>query len=150
MIVSACLAGMPCRYDGAARPDAEIVRAVAEGRAVVACAEQLGGLPTPRPPAEIVGGDGADVLDGVARVLTDTGEDVTAEFVSGAEAVASIARSNGASAAVLQARSPSCGCGEIYDGSHSGTRVSGDGVLAALLKREGITVRPVRGQRPDA
>ena len=87
-LVSACLAGVPCRYDGGAKPDAAIVRAVAEGRALPACAEVAGGLPTPRPPAEIRGGDGADVLRGTARVVTEQGADVTAEFVDGARRVA--------------------------------------------------------------
>ena len=76
-IVSACLSGSPCRYDGHARPDDEIIDAVAAGRAISACAEQLGGLPTPRPAAEIVGGDGSDVLEGRARVVSAHGEDFT-------------------------------------------------------------------------
>lgn len=146
-LVSACLAGVPCRYDGAARTDPEVAEAVRAGLALPACAEQLGGLPTPRPPAEIVGGDGADVLDGGARILTDTGEDVTAPFVAGAEAVAALAAEHGITEAVLQARSPSCGCGAVYDGSHSGELVDGDGVLAALLKRSGVSVTSVRGAR---
>ncbi|MGO2140553.1 MAG: DUF523 domain-containing protein [Leucobacter sp.] len=147
VLVSSCLAGMPCRYDGNARPDPAIVEAVREGRAIPACAEQLGGLPTPRPAAEIVGGDGADVLDGTAAVVDIHGEDVSAPFVAGAEAVAAIAAERGVTRAVLQARSPSCGCGVVYDGSHSGALVEGDGVLTALLKRRGIEITPVRGQR---
>ncbi|MFV0320593.1 MAG: DUF523 domain-containing protein, partial [Microbacterium sp.] len=117
VLVSSCLAGVPCRYDGRARPDPGIIDAVAAGRALPACAEQLGGLPTPRPPAEIVGGDGHDVLNGTARILTDAGEDVTESFVAGAQAVARLATEHGVTHAVLQARSPSCGCGTIYDGS---------------------------------
>lgn len=109
ILVSSCLAGVPCRYDGNARPNAEIVAAVEEGRAVPACAEQLGGLPTPRPAAEIQGGDGNDVLRGTAAVITDQGEDVTAEFVAGAESVTALALAHGITEAVLQARSPSAG-----------------------------------------
>ncbi|SJN12851.1 Purine nucleoside phosphorylase [Leucobacter sp. 7(1)] len=146
-LVSSCLAGIPCRYDGNARPDAEIIAAVENGHAVPACAEQLGGLPTPRPAAEIRGGDGSDVLRGTAAVITDQGEDVTAEFIAGAEKVTELALAHGITEAVLQARSPSCGCGVVYDGSHSGELTRGDGVLAAMLTQRGITVRAVRGNR---
>jgi uncharacterized protein YbbK (DUF523 family) len=148
ILVSACLAGVPCRYDGRAKPDAGVVAEVEAGRAVAACAEVLGGMDTPRSPAEIVGGDGHDVLDGSAAVRTIDGEDVTAEFVRGAEAVARVAEAHGVTSAVLQARSPSCGCGRIYDGSHTGALADGDGVVAALLKRQGIEVVALRGASP--
>lgn len=144
-LVSACLGGLPCRYDARAKPEPAIVEAVRAGHAIPACAEQLGGLPTPRPAAEIVGGDGQQVLDGSARIVTAEGEDVTDAFVRGAELVAEIASQHGVAEAVLQARSPSCGAGTIYDGSHSGTLTSGDGVLAALLKRNGVPIRVIRG-----
>ncbi|KOS58126.1 DUF523 domain-containing protein [Rhodococcus rhodochrous] len=147
ILVSACLAGVPCRYNAEARPDEDVVADVAAGRAIAVCAEVLGGLPTPRPPAEIVGGDGQDVLAGRARVVSDTGADLTDPFVRGAEIVAGIAAEHDVREAVLQARSPSCGCGAIYDGTHSGTVTDGDGVLAALLAARGITVRARRGSR---
>ncbi len=140
VLVSACLAGIPCRYDGRAKPDDAIVADVEAGRAIAVCAEVLGGMDTPRPAAEIVGGDGHDVLDGSATVCTVDGEDVTADFVRGAEAVARLAEAHEVTSAVLQARSPSCGCGHIYDGSHTGALVEGDGVVAALLQRRGIEV----------
>lgn len=146
VLVSACLAGQPCRYDGRARPDDAVVEDVRAGRAIPACAEQLGGLPTPRAAAEIVGGDGHDVLDGEARVVTVDGEDVTDPFIEGARIVADLAAEQGVTRAVLQARSPSCGCGKIYDGSHSGGLTDGDGVLAALLRRHGVTVTTIRGR----
>jgi uncharacterized protein YbbK (DUF523 family) len=104
------------------------------------CPEESGGLPTPRPPAEIVGGDGNDVLDGTAKVMTDDGTDVTEAFLKGAHHALEAAQSNGATHVILKARSPSCGCGDIYDGTFSGTLTSGDGVTTALLKRHGIIV----------
>jgi uncharacterized protein YbbK (DUF523 family) len=140
VLVSACLAGRACRYDGSADPDDEVARLVAEGRAVLVCPEEDGGLQTPRPPAEISGGDGADVLAGRARVVTRSGRDVTAEYVAGAEAALLAARAAGATAAILKARSPSCGAGCIYDGSFTRTTQDGDGVTAALLRINGIKV----------
>ncbi len=140
VLVSACLAGIPCRYDGAAHPDPQVVAAVKAGQAVPVCAEVLGGLPAPRPPAEIVGGDGTDVLAGRAQVLTEAGHDVTQAFVAGASAVVEQAREHGAERAVLKARSPSCGVGQVYDGTFSGTLTDGDGVLVAALRRAGVAV----------
>jgi uncharacterized protein YbbK (DUF523 family) len=140
VLVSACLAGRACRFDGRANPDDEVGHLVAEGRAVLVCPEEEGGLGTPRPPAEIVGGDGSDVLDGRARVLTRAGVDVTAEYLEGARIALARARESGAERAILKARSPSCGKGCIYDGSFSLTPAEGDGVTAALLQRAGIEV----------
>jgi len=101
----------------------------------------LSGLPTPRPPAEIQGGDGRDVLEGRARVVNIEGKDVTAEFLAGAQKALRIAQRRGIKEAVLKARSPSCGVGQIYDGSFSGRLREGDGVTTALLKRGGIIVK---------
>jgi uncharacterized protein YbbK (DUF523 family) len=140
VLVSACLAGRACRYDGSTNLDDWVARLVATGRAVLVCPEADGGLPTPRPPAEIVGGDGDDVLDGRARVVARDGRDVTEAYVRGAEAALEAARRAGARNALLKARSPSCGRGKIYDGSFSGTLVAGDGVTVALLRRHGISV----------
>lgn len=142
LLVSACLAGIPCRYDGRAKTDPALVALVDSGAAIARCAEVAGGLPTPRPPSEIIGGDGRDVLDGRARVVTGEGEDVSAAFICGARAVADEAERAGVREAVLQARSPSCGCGAIYDGTYSGTVIAGNGVLAAELLARGIRVRP--------
>ena len=94
----------------------------------------------PRLPAEIQGGDGADVLDGRARVVTVSGEDVTVQYLVGARAALEAARRFGLCRAVLKARSPSCGVGQVYDGTFTHRLRPGDGVTAALLKREGITV----------
>lgn len=140
LLVSACLAGYKCRYDGGAKPNRDVVGLAAEGLALPLCAELMGGLPIPRSPAEIVGGDGEDVLDGHARVITRDGEDVTDAFVRGANAAASLAEQMGCPAAMLQERSPSCGLRTIYDGTHTGKLKQGCGVLAAALRRRGIAV----------
>lgn len=139
LIVSKCLAGGRCRYDGESRPDPEIAALVNEGRAIAVCPEQLGGLPTPRTAAELTG-SGEEVLSGAARAVTKDGRDVTREFVSGAEKTLRICRLCGADRAVLKAKSPSCGCGLIYDGSFTGKLVPGTGVAAALLIENGIAV----------
>ncbi|CNG73811.1 Uncharacterized conserved protein [Mycobacterium tuberculosis] len=96
----------------------------------------------PRPPAEIVGGDGGDVLDGTARIRTGAGEDVTDAFLRGARLALETARRGGARTALLKEGSPSCGTHRIYDGTFTGTRTPGTGVTAALLERAGITVFP--------
>jgi uncharacterized protein YbbK (DUF523 family) len=107
---------------------------------VLVCPEVDGGLGTPRPAAEIEGGDGADVIAGRARVVTADGDDVTDAYLKGAERALAVARETGATTAILKARSPSCGEGSIYDGTFSRTLEEGDGVTAALLKAEGIDV----------
>ena len=130
MIVSACLAGFPCRYDGKARPCAQVVELVRAGKAIPVCPEQLGGLPTPRTSCEIREG----------RVVDAEGYDRTEAFRRGARAVLRIAQTYGAAEALLQSRSPSCGSGRIYDGSFTKTLTAGDGVTARLLKENGIQV----------
>ena len=140
VLVSACLAGRACRFDGSGAYEDEVAALVEEGRAVLVCPEVDGGLGTPRPPAEIVGGDGADVLAGRARVVTHQGADVTDAYVKGAERALAAAQRAGATSAILKARSPSCGVGRIYDGSFSRTLEAGDGVTAALLEANGVHV----------
>lgn len=139
-IASACLAGVKCRYDGQARPDEKITEMHRRGEVRLVCPEALGGLKAPRCPSEIVGGDGADVLAGSARVAAKDGGDRTAEFVKGAQAVLKLAQGCGARRAYMKAKSPSCGCGRIYDGTFTGTLRGGDGVTTALLKAHGIDV----------
>jgi uncharacterized protein YbbK (DUF523 family) len=140
ILVSACLAGKPCRYDGKAKPNDEIVALYKRGEAVLVCPEEMGGLPTPRVPSEIEHGSGVDVLIGNARVVAKDGRDVTKEFVLGAQKTLNTARLCGAKRAILKAKSPSCGCGTIYDGTFSGKLREGDGVAAALLKQNGVEV----------
>ncbi len=140
VLVSACLAGVACTYVAQPKTREWAVSLVAEGRAVLVCPEVAGGLPIPRPEAEIQGGDGEAVLDGNARVVSVEGDDVTESYLSGARTAVEIAQRSGAWLAILKARSPACGCGEIYDGSFSGSKSPGDGVAAALLKRSGLSV----------
>lgn len=140
IVLSACLAGVACTHEAQPKTRDWAVKLVAEGRAVPVCPEVAGGLPIPRPAAEIQGGDGGDVVDGDARVVDEHGRDVTDAFVAGAQKARDAARSANAALAILKARSPSCGCGRTYDGTFSGTLRDGDGVTAAMLKREGLRV----------
>ena len=132
IIVSACLAGYRCRYDGKTKQDPSIVALVKRGEAIPVCPEMLGGLPCPRIPSErTADGSGVHAKDG---------NDVTEALRLGAEETLRIARLYGCTHAILKARSPSCGCGQIYDGSFSGTLRSGNGVTADLLLENGIKV----------
>lgn len=147
ILISACLIGQPVRYDGRAKTiESDILeRWRAEGRLVPVCPEVMGGLPTPRPPAEIIGqasapADGAAVLDRRAAIVEDTGDDVTEPFIDGATQALQIARDNQCRFAVLTDGSPSCGSSFIYDGSFTGKRIEGAGIVAALLRRHDIVV----------
>ncbi len=139
-LISACLLGMRTTYDDSSRPQPHLIELAARGRIVPLCPEVAGGLPTPRPPAEIVGGDGHAVLDGQARVLTRDGDDVSAAFIAGAQVALETARRFGIKTAIMQARSPSCGHCQIHDGNFGGRLVDGQGVAAALLTRHGVRV----------
>lgn len=143
VLVSACLIGTPVRYDGAHKRSASDVlqRWLAEGRVVAVCPEVAGGLPVPRPPAEIGGGaGGAAVLAGLARVVDPAANDLTMAFVSGARKALEQTRARSIRVAVLKDGSPSCGSHLIHDGSFSATRVQGQGVTAALLASAGVRV----------
>ena len=130
ILVSACLLGARCRYDGESKAHPEMAALSEQHILIPVCPEQLGGLPTPRPPAERKG----------ERVVTQTGTDVTEQYRRGAEEALKLCKLLGCEAAVLKERSPSCGCGEIYDGTHSKALTAGDGVTAELLKMQGIPV----------
>ena len=130
-LISACLAGRACRYDGTACPVPELQRLAEAGLAIAVCPEELGGLSTPRPPAEISRG----------RVIDRNGRDVTAQFEQGAEAALNLAGAHNIRRAILKERSPSCGCGLIYDGTFSRRLTAGDGVTAAKLSQAGVIVR---------
>ena len=130
LLVSACLLGVRCRYDGASKPHPLMEELAKRHTLIPVCPEQLGGLSTPRPPAERQGD----------RVTTVTGADVTENYRRGAEEALRLCRLYGCEAAVLKERSPSCGSGAVYDGAFSGTLTGGDGVTAELLKSRGIPV----------
>ncbi|MGM9654400.1 MAG: DUF523 domain-containing protein [Butyricicoccaceae bacterium] len=130
ILVSACLLGCPCRYDGTAKADPRVLALMERHTLIPVCPEQLGGLPTPRLPSERREGG----------VFDRGGKDVTAQYRQGAEEVLRLARLYGCTHAVLKERSPSCGSGQIYDGSFSHVLVPSSGVAAELLSQNGITV----------
>ena len=137
VLVSACLAGVICRYDGKEIFCEAVQHLVRIGGGVVVCPEQLGGLPTPRSPVTIVGGDGFDVVQGRARVLTQQGVDVTCQFMRGAEETVRLVRLIGVRKAVFKDRSPSCAVKRVYSGEKL---VKGCGVTTALLLKEGVEI----------
>lgn len=123
IIVSACLLGYECRYDGKSNKNDEVIALADEYELVSVCPECFGGLPVPREPAEIRG----------QRVINKSGEDVTEQFLSGAEQTLYIAKECNSPCAVLKENSPSCGFGKIYDGSFTKTKTNGNGITAQLL-----------------
>ena len=131
ILVSSCLLGIPCRYDGQSKPCEAVRRLAGRHRLIPVCPEVLGGLPTPREPSEIR-------PDG--RVYSRTGQDVSEAYLAGAREALRIARLHGCSLAILKEKSPSCGCGRVYDGSFTHTLTAGDGICTALLRRNGIRV----------
>lgn len=130
-VVSACLCGQAVRYDGASCLDSEWAKRAEQGVVLPVCPECMGGLPTPRPPAECQ-------PDG--RILNREGEDCTAAYRRGAEQVLELCRARGITRAVLKENSPSCGSCRIYDGSFSGRKIPGEGMTARLLREHGIAV----------
>ena len=130
ILVSACLLGVCCRYDGDSKPNSDVIKLREKFTLVPICPEVDGGLPTPRTPSERVGD----------RVLMRDGRDVTSNYQSGAMVALERAKTFSCTDALLKARSPSCGSGRIYDGSFSGSLIDGDGVAAELLKKEGVSV----------
>ena len=129
-IVSACLAGINCNYKGEARPCQKVIELVKQGKAILVCSEQLGGLTTPRIPAE----------QRDNKIFTKDGKDVTTQFEKGAEEALEIAKLANCDEAILKAKSPSCGSGKVYDGTFSGKLINGDGVFAKILKKNNIKV----------
>ncbi len=139
-LVSACLAGINSRYDGKDSLVEHFQDLVAMGKALPVCPEQLGGLPTPREPIELVGGDGEDILNGRAKAIGRSGTDYTKELLRGADEVLKIAALIKARTVFLKDDSPSCGCAHIKAGDR---RIRGRGVTAAALLKAGIKVEAI-------
>lgn len=139
-MVSACLLGEKCRYNGKGYHFPSLVESLSGYSVIPVCPEILGGLPVPRPPCELKGGDGELVWQAQAGVFTEDGRDLTPAFCAGACNTLALAEKNGVKLAVLKDRSPSCGCNKIYDGSFRRRLVAGVGVTTALLKKHGIKV----------
>jgi len=140
IIVSACLSGVKCRYDGQSRDNECVKKLVGQRKAIPLCPEVLGGRPVPREPVEITGGTAEDVFSGKAVIRDKNGADVTTDVMKGvAEVLAAVRRLN-IDTVVLKTKSPTCGCGQVYDGTFSGKLIDGDGILTAALIKEGIKV----------
>lgn len=142
ILISACLLGIRVRYDGLILPVSNrLIDALKQMPNIIPfCPEVTGGLPVPRLPSEISGGDGRLVIDGKAVVNDIKGNDVTSYFITGAEKALEAAINNNIRAAILKEKSPSCGSAFIYDGTFTKTLKSGRGVTAALLEKHGIRV----------
>ena len=130
IIVSACLLGVSCRYDGNSKPNEKIIDLKEKYNLIPICPEIMGGLPTPRMPAEIKDG----------RVKTENGIDVTEEYKKGADEAIKLAKLFGCKKAILKENSPSCGCGKIYNGEFTRTLKDGNGITAELFMKNGIDV----------
>lgn len=138
-LISACLCGQACRYDGQARPATALARLVEQGLALLICPEVDGGLPIPRTPCERQAG----------RVIDQNGQDRTQAYQAGAEHALALAQKYHITTAILKERSPSCGSSQIYDGTFSHTRIPGMGVTAELLRQNGITVYSEENYPPE-
>ncbi|MFI3167548.1 MAG: DUF523 domain-containing protein [Bacillota bacterium] len=130
VLVSACLLGEKCRYDGAGKPCGNVINYLKDKQIFKVCPEVMGGLDTPRNPAEIIGD----------RIVSSVGVDVTMQYHKGANIALEIAKREGVDLCILKSRSPSCGSGEIYDGTFSGTLKGGNGCTSQLLKENGFEV----------
>ena len=129
-LCSACLMGICCRYDGKSKPNKKIITLLKEETLIPVCPEQLGGLPIPRAPSEIKGG----------KVYSKDGIDVTDSFKKGAHETLKVAKLFNIKNAIFKQKSPSCGCGKIYDGTFSGKVINGDGITTLMMKQNGISV----------
>ena len=128
VLISACLLGEACRYDGKSSEQTELIDRIRDKQLISVCPEVEGGLPTPRPPAEVKGD----------QVLRENGVDVTSQFIKGSEFCRDKGISEKVTLAILKSRSPACGCGQIYNGSFTKTLVEGDGIFTQTLKAAGF------------
>ncbi|KXZ39346.1 Uncharacterized conserved protein YbbK, DUF523 family [Alkalithermobacter thermoalcaliphilus JW-YL-7 = DSM 7308] len=141
ILVSACLLGVNCKYNGKNNKNQKIIDYLKDKRFIMVCPEQLGGLTTPRVACEIISGCGQDVLENKSKVLNKNGEDVTENFIKGAYETLKIAQDFNCKEAILKEKSPSCGVRQIYDGTFSGNLKDGCGVTAFILKSKGINLK---------
>lgn len=134
ILVSACLCGVNCKYNGGNNLNEEMLELLKKGEVLLVCPEQLGGLETPRNPSEI------KIINNEIKVFMNDGRDVTANYQKGAAEVLRLAQELNIKKAILKKKSPSCGCGEIYDGTFTNTLTKGNGITASLLIDNGIEV----------
>ncbi|MGL4761569.1 MAG: DUF523 domain-containing protein [Sarcina sp.] len=139
ILVSACLCGENCKYSGGNNENEKVKEFVKDEEVIYICPEQMGGLSTPRNPAEIIG-TAKGVIDGTNKIITNDGTDVSSEFLNGAKKSLQVAIDNKVKLAILKAKSPSCGKGIVYDGTFSGNKVVGNGLTAQILIDNGIEV----------
>lgn len=140
MIVSACLVGVNCKYNGENNDNDKVKEFLKDKQYILICPEQLGGLATPRKPSEINKIGGKEVLNGSSQVINCEDEDVTENFIKGAKESLKIAKMFNCKQALLKEGSPSCGCNLIYDGTFKGKKISGMGVTAALFNKNNIEI----------
>ncbi|CAM2075974.1 MULTISPECIES: DUF523 domain-containing protein [Clostridia] len=139
-LISACLCGVNCKYNGLNNYNEICDKLLASGKAILVCPEQLGGLPTPRIPSEIIG-ESSNILNyNNGSVIDKNGNDVTPQFVKGAKETLQIAKKLNIKKAILKDGSPSCGVNYIYDGNFNGTKIKGMGLTAQLLKESSIDI----------
>jgi len=136
--ISACLVGVRCRWDGKSKLNKKALALFKQGKSILVCPEVTAGLPTPRPACEIIGGDGADVLRGQARVISRQKKDFTRHFIKGAKLTYQGLRRSGVRKVMLKSGSPSCGVTKIYSGKFDGLKKSGCGVFTAMLAKKRI------------
>ena len=140
IFISACLIGQNVRYDGGNKLNNNLKKLVDKGIAKPICPEILGGLSTPRNPAEIVGGDGFDVLENRAKIIDSQGNDVTKEYINGAMKALDTCQKINCETLILKSDSPTCSTEHIYTGEFNGEKKRGVGVFSALLIKNGIKV----------
>ena len=144
ILISSCLVGVNCRYNGSNSLNKDLEKLVLDGKAIALCPELLGNLPTPRESCEII-----ISKEGEQRILSSSGEDFTKAFRDGAEKTLQMCKIAGVKQAILQSRSPSCGYGKIYDGTFSGKLIPGNGFTAELLSKNGIEILTEENYSPS-